>query len=154
MKEGEDLMTRKIRFGKWWPAMAALFALGVQCATASDTPLVSGSYQVVRSKDLGSQSQIQMRIHLMNHGPSDLSIQKMTFWDFSHADKGGMSARAVTLRAHSSADTTQEFTVRRSDYQRWQKGFRPRLVLQIASPGRTSSKAVVRLDRISGREAK
>ncbi len=134
--------------------MLALFALGVQSALAKNAPLVSGSYQVVESKDLGSESQIQIRIHLVNHGSSDFSIQRMTLWDLSHADKGGTSACAVALRAHGAAETTQQFTIRRSDYQSWQRGFRPRLVLQVAGPGRAKGKTVVRLDRISGQEAK
>ena len=143
---------------KWCLVVAALFALGVQFAPASNAPLVSGSYEVMQNTDLGSQAQILMRIHLVNHGPSDLSIQRMTLWDLSHSDKGGSHACAVALRAHASVETTQEFTIRRSDYQLWQKGFRPRLFLQMAGPGsagvRTKSKAVVRLDRISGQEAK
>lgn len=134
--------------------MLALFALGVQSALAKNAPLVSGSYQVVESKDLGSVSQIQIRIHLVNHGSSDFSIQRMTLWDLSHADKGGTSACAVALRAHASAETTQQFTIRSSDYQSWQRGFRPRLVLQMADPGRAKNRTVVRLDRISGKEAK
>jgi hypothetical protein len=143
-----------LRFSKLRLLMAALFALGVQSALANDAPLVSGSYQVVQSKNLGSQSQIQMRIHLVNHGSSDFAIQRMTLWDLSHAGKGGTSACAVTLRAHASAETTQQFIIRRSDYESWKKGFRPRLVLQTAGPGRTKSRTVVRLDRISSREAK
>ncbi|HKN17168.1 MAG TPA: hypothetical protein VJX47_09515 [Candidatus Sulfotelmatobacter sp.] len=143
-----------LRFCKWRLVMLALFALGVQSALAKNAPLVSGSYQVVESKDLGSESQIQIRIHLVNHGSSDFSIQRMTLWDLSHADKGGTSACTVALRAHASAETTQQFTIRRSDYQSWQRGFRPRLVLQMAGPGRAKSKTVVRLDRVSGREAK
>jgi len=147
-------MKNNLRFGKWLLVMAALFAPGVQFALAGTAPLVSGSYQVLENKDLGSQSHIQMRIHLVNHASSDFSIQRMTIWDFSHADKGGTSACAVTLPAHASAETTVQFTIRRSDYQMWQRGFRPRLVLQMAGPGRTKNSAVVRLDRISGQEAK
>jgi hypothetical protein len=143
-----------LRLCKRCLGVAALLALGVQFAPASNVPLVSGSYKVVQNTDLGSQAQIRILIHLVNHGPSDLSIQRMTLWDLSHPDKGGSHACTVTLRAHASAETTQEFTIRRSDYQLWQKGFRPRFVLQIAGPGSTKSKAVVRLDRISGQEAK
>ena len=141
------------RFGKWL-AVAALFAFGGPGALASDAPLVSGSYKVMRSRDLGSQSNLEIRIHLVNHGPSDLAIQRMTLWDFSHTDKGGTQACAVSVRTHASTDTTLQFTIRRSDSQRWQRGFRPRLVLEMAGPGQTTSKAVVRLDRISGQEAK
>src|ERR1039457_6041138 len=120
-----------LRLCKGYLVVAALFVLGVQFAPASTAPLVSGSYEVVQNTDLGSQAQIRMRIHLVNHGPSDLSIQRMTLWDFSHPDKGGTHACAVTLHAHASAETTQEFTIPRSEYQLWQRGFRPRFVLQI-----------------------
>lgn len=133
--------------------VATLLTLGIPLATASNGPLVSGSYKVLQSKNVGSQAQIRIRIHLVNHGPSDLSIQRMTLWDFSHPDKGGTNACAVALHAHASAETTQEFTIRRSDYQLWQKGLRPRFVLQMGK-GSTKSTAVVRLDRISGKEAK
>ena len=158
-------------FGKWLltslltgllTMTAALFALGAQAALASNEPLVSGSYQVLKSKDLGpqsniqsqTQSHIQLRIHLVNHGPSDLAIERVTLWDFSHADKGGTSACAVDLHANASADTNLQFTIRRSDYELWRRGFRPRLVLEMAGPGHTKNKTVVRLDRIPGHEAK
>ncbi len=143
-----------LRACKRYLVVATLLALGTLFATASNAPLVSGSYEVVQNKDLGSQAEIRMRIHLVNHGPSDLSIQRMTLWDFSHPDKGGTNACAVALHAHASAETTQEFTIRRSDYQLWQKGLRPRFVLQLGGKGSTKSTAVVRLDRISGQEAK
>ncbi len=145
---------KPLLLGRWRLLAGALLVLGVQVALAGDTPLVSGSYQVLKNKDLGSRSQIELRILLVNHGSSDFSIQRMTLWDFAHADKAGTAACAVALPAHASAETTQQFTIPRSDYQSWQKGFRPRLVLQIAGPGRTKGKTVVRLDRISGREVK
>jgi len=138
-----------LRVCKWRLAVVALFVLGVQFALASNAPVVSGSYEVVQSTDLGSQTQIRMLIHLTNHGPYGLSIQRMTLWDFSHPDKGGSQACAVSLRAHASTETTQEFIIRRSDYQLWQKGMRPRLVLQTPGPGKTKSTTVVRLDRIA-----
>ncbi len=134
--------------------VAILLTLGIPFATARNAPLVSGSYKVVQSENVGSQAQIRIRIHLVNHGPSDLSIQKMTLWNFSHPDRGGTIACAVALRAHASAETTQEFTIRRADYQFWQKGLRPRFVLQMGGKGSSKSTTVVRLDRISGQEAK
>ena len=144
------------RIIKWQFAATVVFALGVQLASASNSPLISGSYEVVRTTTVGAQAKIQMRIHLVNHGSSQLSIQRMTIWDFSHADKGGSQACAVDLRAHASADTTQEFTLQAADYRLWQRGFRPRLVLQLGSSysGSPKSTAVVRLDRISVQEAK
>jgi hypothetical protein len=145
---------KSLRTWKWGVVVAALLAVVVQVAPASNAPLVSGSYEVVRNRNLGSQTQIQIRIHLVNHGPNNLSIQRLTLWDFSHPDKDGTHACALTLRAHASADTTQEFTIRRPEFESWRRGLRPRLVLEMAAPARTRSTAVVRLDRISGKEAK
>ena len=139
---------------KFHVVMAALFALCAPSALATGSPMVSGSYQVVSNRHLGAQSQIRMRIHLVNRGSSDVSIQRMTLWDFSHPDKDAARTCAVTLRSHASADTTQEFTIPQSEYRLWQTGLRPRFVLQMGAPGSTKSKVVVRLDRISGQEAK
>jgi len=143
---------------KWgvWAAVlcAAMLAFGVQSVLASNRPQVSGTYDVVQKTDLGSQEQIRMRIHLVNHGQSSLSVERMTIWDLSHPEKGGTCACAVALGAHASADTTQVFTIRRADYQLWQRGVQPRVVLQLVGPRNTRSKTVVRLNRISGQEAK
>jgi hypothetical protein len=115
---------------------------------------------VLQKTGLGSQTQIRIRIHLVNHGPSELSIQRLTLWDFSHPEKGGSIACAVALPAHDSAETNQEFTIPQSEFQLWQRGLRPRFILQIGAPGNTSGKTipksttVVRLERISGQEAK
>ena len=138
---------------KWPLVVAALFALA-QFASASNAPVVSGTYQVVQNTNLGSQTQIRMRIHLVNHGPKNLAIERLTLWDFSHPDKGGTHPCALTLRAHASADTTQQFTIRRPEFESWRRGLRPRLVLELAAPARTKSTAVVRLDRVDGQEAK
>ncbi len=152
-------MSRDIlRFCRGCLMIGALFLGGIELALATNAPIISGSYDVVRSKALGAQVQVRMRIHLMNRGPSEFSIQRMTLWDFSHPDKGGSRACALTLPAHAFADTTQDFLVSRSDYQHWKKGFRPRFVLEMAGPRNAAGKptarstVVVRLDRISGQE--
>lgn len=149
-----------VRFSRTCLMVAALLPVGIQFASASNAPVVSGSYSIVQNRDLGSQVEIRMRIHLINQGPSDLSVQRLTLWDFSHPDKGGSRACAFTLHAHASADTTQQFIISRSDYRQWQKGFRPRFVLDVAGPrnaaSRQASKStiVVRLDRSSGQEGR
>ena len=137
-----------------WPFVVAALLTLAQLGTASAAPVVSGTYQVVQNTNLGSQTQIRMRIHLVNHGAKNLSIQRVTLWDFSHPDRGGTHACVLSLRAHASAETTQEFTIRRPEFDSWRKGLRPRLVLEMAAPARTKSTAVVRLDRLAGQEAK
>jgi len=134
--------------------LVALLALGFELASASNSPLVSGSYHILQNADLGSEVQVHILLHLVNHGPSVLSIERVTLWDFSHPDKGGSNACAITLRPRASADTTQEFTIKRMEYEQWKKGLRPRLVLQMTGPRNTKSTVTVRLDRLAGEEAK
>jgi len=147
-----------LRFGKWL-LVVALFVLGVQFALAGNAPLVSGSYKVVRNTSRGSFAQVRMRIHLVNHGPSDLSIRRITLWDFSHPASGGSKPCTLILHANGSADAVEEFTIGRADYHRWQRGARPRFVLEVDNPvgaERRAPKAttVVRLEPISAQEAK
>jgi hypothetical protein len=149
-----------IRFCRRCLIVTALLPVGIQFAAGGNVPVVSGSYSVVQNKVLGGQVQIRVRIHLMNNGSSDLSVRRTTFWDFSHPEKGGSRSCELALRAHASVDTTQEFIVSRSDYRRWQEGFRPRFVIEMAGPSNTAARqalkstAVVRLDRSSGQEGK
>jgi hypothetical protein len=142
-----------VRVSKSWLLAAALFLL-CQFAAASNTAQVSGTYAVVQMTNLGQQEQIQLHIHLVNHGATSLSIQRMTIWDFSHPEKGGTRTCSVALGAHGYADTTQEFTIRREDYQLWEKGVKPRLMLQVMGPKNIKSKAMVRLDRDSSQEVR
>lgn len=139
-------------------ALSVAFALAPQLAFAANSGPITGSYYVVRTTAVGDKARVEMHIHLVNRGSSQLSIRRMTLWSFSHPEKGGSRACAVIVPAHASTDTTQEFTLRRSDYHLWNKGFRPRLILRIGSADRRASipksTAVVRLDPISGQEAK
>jgi len=134
--------------------IALLAFLTVQSAVAGSTPAVSGTYAVVKKTSLGSQEQIQMRIHLVNNGSSALSILRMTLWDLSQPLRGGTRSWAAELAGRASVDTVQEFTIPRLHYQMWEKGMSPSLVLQLAGPGKAKTKTVVRLNRVSAQEVK
>jgi hypothetical protein len=101
-----------------------------------------------------------MRIHLVNHGSSDLSIRRITLWDFSHPATGDSKICALTIPANASTIAIEEFSISRVDYQQWQRGVRPRFILELENPVRAERRApgktttVVRLDRISAREVK
>lgn len=135
----------------------ALFLFAVPFLQAGSP--VTGSYRVLEHTTRGPEAQIRMRIHLVNSTASGLVIQRMTLSNLPHTDRGSMRACAVTVRAHASVDTTQEFTIPRTQYQLWQRGMKPRFVLQVANPGRAGkafgeSMAVVLENRIPSQEAK
>jgi hypothetical protein len=147
-----------IRFSIRRLLTAVLFVLTplvlAQFAAAISSPSVSGTYAVVQQTSLGAHEQIRLRIHLVNHAPAPLNIQRMTLWDFSPPEKGGTETCNITLGSNASADTTQEFTIRRADYLMWQKGARPRLMLQVSGPGKALHKMVIRLAPNSTQEVR
>jgi len=132
--------------------IALLFA-AVPFLSASSSP-ITGSYTILQHTARGAQTQIQIRIRLVNHGSSDLSIQRIAPWDLSHPQRAASRARALTLRAHSTLETTQEFLIRRPEYQLWQRGLKPRFLLEISPSGAGKRTLVVGLDRVSPQEAK
>jgi len=132
---------------------AGLFVFAIEFAQATDASQVSGTYQVVEKSDLGSQTRVRVQLHLTNHGHHALRIQRLTLWDLSHPAKGGTQACSIIVRAGGSADTVQDFTVGRPEYEMWRRGTRPRLVLEEQVPGGRKTIAVVRLDRASSGKA-
>src|ERR1035438_7764044 len=66
---------------RWHLAVSVLLLLAFQTVFAGNAPhvspsssasSVSGSYKVTQNTPLGSQTRLQMRIHLANHGSSAL----------------------------------------------------------------------------------
>jgi len=121
---------------------------------ASNRSYISGSYEVLETSVLGSQSQVRMRLHLVNHGASPVAIEKITLWSLAHPEPGASRTIALTVPAHASSDSVQSFTIRRSDHQAWRKGLRPRLVLRTAGSGHTKNQVMLRLEPTSRLETK
>jgi hypothetical protein len=128
-----------------------VFVLGV--ARATDSNFLTGSYQLLQKIDLGSQTHVRIQLHLTNRGQHDVRIQRFTVWDFSHPTKGGSQAGSIVVRALASVDTTQEFTIPRSEYELWNRGTRPRIILEVQTPDGRKTTQVVRLDRVQGGSA-
>jgi hypothetical protein len=146
-----DTMSNKISRVGTRIIFAALLALcpfgAINFAAAANSPVVTGTYDVVQNTGLGEHEQVRLRIHLVNHTSSNLSIRRMMLWDLSRPEKGATRPCAISLAAHASADTTMDFTIPRLAYEQWQRGERPRLVLQLANSAKGLNKTVVRLDR-------
>jgi len=148
-------MSNKILdLSKWRHAVlfAAILAFAAQSATAGRTPAVTATYDVVQEINQGSVEQVRIRIHLVNRGSSALSIRRIALWNSPHPEKAGAHVCSLALGAHASIDTTQEFTVRHADYERWTRGAPPHLALELVGPGNFKSETLVRLNRISGQE--
>jgi hypothetical protein len=127
--------------------VAALLASTTGLAWGSKAALISGSYKVVQKTHIGSQTRVRLQLRLTNHGQRELYIRRLTLWDFSHPAKGGTQPCSIILRGHTSANITSEFAIPRAEYELWQRGTRPRLVVELPTgDGRRTTQAV-RLDR-------
>jgi hypothetical protein len=115
-------------------------------------PPISGSYQVLQKTDHGAQTRLRLQLRLINHGQRDLHVQRVTLWD-RHPEKGATQACSIVIPAGRSADTTQQFIIAISEYELWQRGTEPRLVLELQSPNGRKATEAVRLSRIAGGKA-
>jgi len=141
---------RILRISDYLLVATSLVLFTTQFARANEAPQLSGSFQVLQKIDLGPRTHVRLQLRLNNLGQRDLHIQRLTLWDFPHAEKGASQGCSIVVLAGGSADTTQEFTIPRSEYKLWKRGARPRLVLQIEAPAGRGAMKVVHLDRISG----
>jgi hypothetical protein len=132
---------------------AGLLIFAVEIGQAADAGPLSGTYQLVQKMDLGPQTRVRLRLHLANHAARDLHIQRLTLWDFSHPDRGGSQACSIIVRAGAFVEATQDFTIRRAEYDLWRRGQRPRVVLEVQTPSGRNTTEVVRLDRVSSGKA-
>jgi len=144
---------RILRASHYLLLVAGLLVFSAQFARSADASPLSGAYELVQKTDLGPQTRVRLRLHLANHGARELHIQRLTLWDFSHPDRGGSQACSIVVPAGASVDTTQEFTIRRPEYDLWRRGARPRLILELLAPSGHNTTEVVRLDRISSGKA-
>lgn len=136
-----------------WLLLGAWLAIAPQIGQSSDVRRLSGSYQVVQKTEAGPQNRVQLHLRLSNQRSEDLRIQRIALWDFSHPARESMRACSLVVHAGSSADTTQEFTVPHSQYESWQRGKGPRLLLEVLLPsGRTTTEAI-ELTAASSRKA-
>lgn len=129
-----------------------------EVSRASKAGPISASYDVLQRTSIAGREQIQVRIRLVNQGANSVQIKRMAVWTSALPERGATRTCSLFLAPRGSATIEQEFTVRSADYDRWRTGSPPRLILQFASAGKTTSKQVVRLEpraqRISAQEEK
>ena len=127
-----------------------LLLFGAGFADASG-PAVSGTYEVIGKTQVGPRIKVQFRLHLTNHGPGLLRVQKVLLWDFAHPPVAGAAHLSIVVGAGNTEETTQEFVVPRLQFYQWQRGVRPRVVLELQTATEARVRQAIRLDRVPGR---
>ncbi len=128
-----------------------LFGLVTHCANASNIP-VTGSYEVIEKTDLGSRTKILLRLYLTNHELGVLYLQRVFLWDFATPPSGGRRTSAIALPPGTSEETTQEFVVSRLQFDQWQRGLLPRVVLDLQTATGAKITQAIRLHPVPARK--
>lgn len=132
-------------------AALLVFTFGLQPANATDVP-ISGSYEVIQKTDLGSQTKILMRLRLTNSGRNSLYVREVLLSDFAHPASGGPLTPSITLHPGTSEETLQNFVIPRLQFDQWQRGVRPRAVLELETTAGAKITLAIRLEHVPARK--
>jgi hypothetical protein len=92
---------------------------------------ITASYQVTDSVARASQLRVTVRFRLSNHAGQGLSVTNVSLRCMFPCSASAEELAPLLLRAHDSSDFTRTFTVSPQEFQQWQKGARPRLLLRV-----------------------
>lgn len=143
--------SKVLRRGRFSLALAFSLAFALQLCQGSDIKRLSGSCQIVHKTEVGPNHSVRLQLHLSNLGQSDLVIQRVALRNFSHPGREGVRSCSLALHAGGSIDTTQEFTVSRSEYESWRGSHEPRLLLEVMLPSGRKTIEVIHLNSTSGK---
>lgn len=120
---------------------------------AASSSRVTGSYQITQKLSIGPRTQVRLKLHFANRGTDNFAIQRIAIWNASHADKGSGQVCNRIVPAGASTDFSQEFSVRRSQFELWKHGTRPQLLIQFQAPNGRIATEIVSLEPVASGKA-
>jgi hypothetical protein len=108
-----------------------LLLLATPAARAQSGNEITASYQVTDSVANGSQLRVTLRVRLINHAEQSLTVTQVSLRGFFPVAISAETQAPVLLRAHGSSNFTPTFTISPQEFQHWQSGARPRLLLKV-----------------------
>lgn len=120
---------------------------------ASSTAHLSGSYEVEKATFVGRETRVMLKIVIVNGSGRDVSNAKVRLSNLLRSTGTQPPVSPLMLRAHSTTAFSCELTIPRIEYERWKRGGRPVLSLQIPQPAGRNTTVLLRLvkSRMSGR---
>jgi hypothetical protein len=120
--------------------LAALFAtllLTTVTALAKDGRDFAGFYNVSHANIQGEQVHLTLNLRVQNNGDADVSHAVITLRQNTGFDVVGSSKPIALLRVHDVVNISQQFTVSRREYEKWDKGSQPGLSIIYRANGKT-----------------
>jgi hypothetical protein len=142
------MIHRTFRLSRYLAIALLACTFGARLANASSA-LITGSYEVLQKTEVGPQTKVRLRVHLTNLSQETLQVQQLLLFDFGHPPSNGTPAPPLILRPGASADTSQEFVVPRLQFEQWNMGTNPRVVLQLQTSTGARITQAIRLEPAS-----
>lgn len=103
----------------------------VPAGQATDGRDFAGFYEVSNVTDLGDTVRLTLTVRIFNYSDADLSGATITLQDsLQAATDYGSYPGSLSLADRESVRLTNEFTLPRTEYDRWQNGATPSLRIQ------------------------
>jgi hypothetical protein len=131
---------------KFCLCLIALLALVIEASASS---AISGSYEIVSKSHSTAGASVVLRFHLVNAGAKPVYVDRIFLWDVGRPVKSAAS-EVITLAPATSEATTREFAIPIEQFEKWQRGPSPQVVLNLRTAAGTKFAQTIRLQRASG----
>src|SRR5690348_5105393 len=124
--------------------LATIFFLATPSLAEPKLPVhISGAYEVKTVVLHGPDARVSLEVYIVNGSGTDLSNATVSFSNVLLRVRP--SVPPLVVRAHSNMVFDCAFTMPRQQYERWRRGARPTLSLQIPEPIGRKSTVLIRL---------
>lgn len=118
---------------------------GASASYASSTAHLSGSYEVEKVTLVGRDARVALKVVIVNGSDRDLSNTTVRLSNLLRSTSTQLLVSPLILRAHSTTAFSCEVTIPRIEYERWKRGARPVVSLQIPQPAGLKTTVLIRL---------
>ena len=112
--------------------------------------IVSGSYSVTETSELGAQVRVTLQIHLTNAGEQRLFITQMSLQNVLRPGRVSEERSAVILESHAGTEITRQFNLSKDEFEALRQSARPRLSLKIQAADGVVTTVTIALMRRPG----
>jgi hypothetical protein len=128
--------------------LAILLLAGVT-AVAKDGRDFSGFYTLTKVSQQGDQVRVTLTLQLFNYSDADAKQAVVRLQENAGMELAGTFKPIPLLRDRQEAKVSRQFTVPRSEYERWQQGTQPTLFITYHANGRRWERFIQATERPS-----
>jgi len=126
----------------------------VPTGQATDGRDFAGFYEISNVTDLGGTVRVTLTVRVFNYSDADVTSATVTLQDSLQADTDyGSYPVPISIANRESARLSTDFTIPRTEYDRWQNGGTPPLRIQYSdSVGNTVQRMIELAAGLAGEE--